>query len=534
MASIGNKLYSDARAESTQGSTPHERARNYRLADIGLMQKITSAGLGKNFGRQIGQAQARLDEFDQKMAATGRDPESFSQQEMDDFADDVFGGNTPSLFENRFSGMKRGSVIRRIDQNFTELQEDIQNELSNIANQRDFSGLNAEQLAREQSGLQNDAFRNRVESLQASLEHLGSITGEDQSAQISSLDQVVNDIFGSSPGALAGTQFAPEGTVRTESGFIGASDAPQAGAQGHTGETLSYNSQTGEITGTTTGTVYGTEMDPSAANALMTELQSGGTQDLQGAFDAELQAAYDDIQYQSDILDNAGVNYTGLTESEITDLEQVYSAAGQSDSLMQNIITMQEITDEDVQGFLDEATQFYTGEGSYYAQTFQRATENFQRELTFQAEERERALAMEKLQAAASRKQARAGLEASGMTFTGAGKELLGEESAFETDVQGLLQQEEDILTSSAQARFEKGIEDYGRAQEEYLGSSALAGIAIPEVAGQSIFGVTPDVRGSLEREQETNIQTLAQELQASEEEFRQGSLASQVEQGSI
>ena len=92
---------------------------------------------------------------------------------------------------------------------------------------------------------------------------------------------------------------------------------------------------------------------------------------------------------------------------------------------------------------------------------------------------------------------------------------------------QKLAEQAADVATSSRR-RFEFDVTGFGRKTEDVLGSSMITPLKLPELGGQSIYQARGDIRGSLERERETNKQLRADELQAEETRRRQEVLASE------
>lgn len=151
----------------------------------------------------------------------------------------------------------------------------LQNDLLNLSNITDFSGLDATKTAEYQTAFQNP--ESEAQKLLANVQqHIGTLQsyGQDTSSYESTLSGLQNLLSGTN---VSGTNIGSvDGITRTENGFQLNSEIPTQGAVGRTGENLRYDSATGNIIGATTGTVYKTGiMDPTEANRLMTELNAG-------------------------------------------------------------------------------------------------------------------------------------------------------------------------------------------------------------------------------------------------------------------
>jgi len=131
-------------------------------------------------------------------------------------------------------------------------------------------------------------------------------------------------------------------------------------------------------------------------------------------------------------------------------------------------------------------------------------------------QERDIALESERANAGQSIRQAKAGLEQSGMTFTGKGIEELGEQSAFAQDgsqipsqqqtqgmfYEGNVNQANRLMSSSSALRYQKALSSLGQQAEDVLGGSSSL---IPG------YTSTGDLPGSAEDQKQTMYaQTLA------------------------
>lgn len=276
---------------------------------------------------------------------------------------------------------------------------------------------------------------------------------------------------------------------------------PLAGRQGADGKWM--------VVGTDSGNVFQAGLpDAAAAEAYINRQATGGTADAIGAF-AEVPAG---AAPKSGVLDAAGINYNGLTESEIKAAEATYLKSQNDDSLVDKVFNMQAITEEDTKFFLERAAQ---EQDPYYNQMFSRAGEDYVRSLEYQAKEREAQVAREKIDAAAALESAAAESADAGLATSGIRKKA----------EQRLSRQAMDIAASSRR-RFEYDAATTGRTAEDYLGSSALAGLKLPDIAGAPVFAPSGNVRGSLERERESNKLIRAGELEADEIARRTETLA--------
>lgn len=131
-----------------------------------------------------------------------------------------------------------------------------------------------------------------------------------------------------------------------------------------------------------------------------------------------------------------------------------------------------------------------------------------QEDIKFQEAERARQLEQERSISGENIRQAKAGLEKAGMTFTGKGIETLGKDSAYaqqgtESGVpdqtpfggmfyEGNVNQANRLMASSSLARYRKNLQTLGTQAEKTLGSQGLSGLNIPG------YGMTGGLTGSL------------------------------------
>jgi hypothetical protein len=400
--------------------------------------------------------------LDQKLAG-----ELAAAQELEqELANDPFSENQDTL------SVRQASFSRIFDKRISSLNETIkettdkvQQEMANIANKMDFSSLSAEEIAAEMANLQGSDFTDRLESLNNKIAELEGF-GEDVTSFKTSVDSI-NSALSLSPTELVGSQITPEGTVRTANGFI-----------------------------------TGAESADAQQRAAAKEARQ-----MTGAIDPE-----------TGLPDN--IDYSAFSDEQISYLQKVATTAGDDDDLLNKALNNFEITEEDLSGFLEKASAEVA---PYYKQLFDRGTEDFNNALAVRTEARARELRQEEIDRAARLKSAKAGLEAAGLTFSGDAVGELGAESAFTSDTLGeelpfgTLPEQEGLLASSSLASFEESIRSDTRSAESLFGSAALENAAIPNLSGAAVTSITPGVRGTLEADQATNIQTRADELQAQE-----------------
>jgi guanyl-specific ribonuclease Sa len=165
------------------------------------------------------------------------------------------------------------------------------------------------------------------------------------------------------------------------------------------------------------------------------------------------------------------------------------------------------------QAILDEFKRIQTQTiDPYFRELTTGVVRDIEDSIQFQEEQRARELQSERFNAGEDIRQAKAGLEKAGMTFTGQGIEELGAQSAFAREggtaipqqqtfggayFEGNVPMRNRLLASSSEARYNENLQALGREAEKMLGSEQTALLNIPG------YGVTPGgVVGSLERQQ--------------------------------
>ena len=118
----------------------------------------------------------------------------------------------------------------------------------------------------------------------------------------------------------------------------------------------------------------------------------------------------------------------------------------------------------------------------------------------------------------------RAGLESSGLTFTGEGVRQLGSQSAFAetgavpfggvagvSGMTGLVPESHDLIATSSAARYAQNVSNLGLAAEAQLGSDAMAGLVTGYDPVTGVFGAIPEAKEAEIETQFGNILTGAQ-----------------------
>lgn len=216
----------------------------------------------------------------------------------------------------------------------------------------------------------------------------------------------------------------------------------------------------------------------------------------------------------SAILDKAGINYTGLTDTEIQQAEAAYTKAHGDTTLQNKVFAMQDITPEDVQGFLKTAA---AEQDPYYKQLFSRSSEDFTRSLQAQVDARAAQTAQEKVDAAAAQDTNAVNAANAGLATSGIRNKAAARLAAASSEI-----------AASSRRTFNQNITDTGLKAEDTLGSSVVSGLKLPTLNGMAVYNPEGNIRGSYERDQATNLQKRADELQADEQKRRQEVLAAQ------
>jgi hypothetical protein len=311
-----------------------------------------------------------------------------------------------------------------------------------------------------------------------------------------------------------------EEVVRSAAGFIPRSEQSAPGITGDTanqsrlGQTSTVKPQadgTFAIVGANGLIIEQGFASIDAALKKQQELSGGSSPNVQGAFAPSLENA---SGVSSPILDQAGINYNGLTQGQITAAEQTYLQAQGDTNLTNKIFQLQDITDADIQDFLKKAA---SEQDPYYNQIFSRASEDFTRSLQYQTEVRQQQLEQEKLDLQNARENLQIGVAETGTATSGIRKKAEKQ----------LSQQAESIATSSRR-QFNFDVTNLGRQAEDILGSTQVKGLELPKLSGTGVYNPLGNVRGSLERERETQKQARADELQREETQRRQEVLAAE------
>lgn len=173
----------------------------------------------------------------------------------------------------------------------------------------------------------------------------------------------------------------------------------------------------------------------------------------------------------------------------------------------------------DVQGILTEFNRIKTETiDPYYKSVVDFATDQISKSAAFQAAERNTQLEQERAAAGTTIRQAKAGLESAGMTFTGKGITTLGAESAYAQEpgqsaiptqtpfgglfYEGEIPQANRIMATSNALNYQKNIQALGAEAESRLGSGGAALLNLPG------YGVTGGQMGSIEQNRQQQMGT--------------------------
>lgn len=137
----------------------------------------------------------------------------------------------------------------------------------------------------------------------------------------------------------------------------------------------------------------------------------------------------------------------------------------------------------------------------YYAELTKLSIEGLKTNIAAMREQRLLEEESERMRATEDIRQTRAGLEGSGLTFTGEGVRQLGEASAT-AGIQGpgLVQQQSNLMASSSAARYQENLKKLGLTAEAQLGSAGLGGVGFSEY--NPLGGIT----GSLPTQKEASL----------------------------
>lgn len=183
------------------------------------------------------------------------------------------------------------------------------------------------------------------------------------------------------------------------------------------------------------------------------------------------------------------------------------SADAIADALKDDPVTLQKLlsgiplTSEDIEKALVEKRKLAKSETDpYYNQLIERAQQDFTLSLQYESEQRKLQEQQQAMKSQLEQEQLTGSLAEKGLATSGIREKL---------DAR-LAQQQEGVIRSQ-RLQFARQNEILGRQAEEYLGSANVTGLKLPEISGQ--FKPSGKVKGAVEREQTTNIETRARDL---------------------
>lgn len=203
-----------------------------------------------------------------------------------------------------------------------------------------------------------------------------------------------------------------------------------------------------------------------------------------------------------------------LSQAENDAAEALATALADTD-----LTYMPKVTSEDIDRYVAEGIKSAKLElDPYYKELIGRSTEAYQQAVTYEKDARALQVRQQEINAKKELEAAQGDLEARGATFSGEAAELLGEEAALpeglNTVVQGLLQEQQGLLASSTQQRYEQNLASLTQQAESALGTDAT------QEAGQELGladgllrGLKTSTAGSIAAEQTTAEQTRGREI---------------------
>lgn len=285
MANIASNLYSEARGAASQGKTVLERIRNKWNADIALMEKIGKITGNTNWAQA---AQSRLAEFERNLAME----KATADSEVQRIADVTFGGNTPSLLDDKYAGMRMREVMNKVDDSVNGLLDGYSNAKENLANATDFRKVSAADQAKIMASADIKALQSKVAQYE---NEIGKF--QEQSGLTLDVPVLTRDSRGN-------YQAMSEGERNRTTGRLGEGVKARQTADG-----------SWEVYGASSGDVKQQGFaDASAAEKWMNMQQSGGSADATGAF-APAAASGDSVPVTGD----GGTTTTGDTGTTTTD-----------------------------------------------------------------------------------------------------------------------------------------------------------------------------------------------------------------------
>ena len=140
--------------------------------------------------------------------------------------------------------------------------------------------------------------------------------------------------------------------------------------------------------------------------------------------------------------------------------------------------------------------------------------------------ERTRAVEVEDRNADESIRTAKAGLEAAGLTFSGEARRQLGAESAYQQGtetgtnripfggeaIEGLIPQENRLISTSSQARYEQQMKELARSAEASLGTEQAGGLGF-----ETVGSVTGELPASQQSQEASTLSSLIDQTRANQ-----------------
>lgn len=537
ITALGGKNYSNEADMMEDRLAEWEEA----IADAVAQGEITyttvrNAGRGAptatdNLSSEADVSQALVENLNEKIGGTGPSPLGFS------------------LLADAYRGARKSDVIAKADESIQDVLDDYQNAAENFANTSDFSKLTPEQ---QREIMDSAVYRDTQAQLQEYEQRFGELQELGLQLPVPTLTKDANGNYSSqkssynpnasNTGASASIRTNADGTIDIYNGntvyqsfpsgtpmgdvlaaqntlISGFSEAPKypvdptipggaSGAGTPGGSTTPGSTPGGTTSGGTTPTDPATVppgVDPADVewiNGLYTKYFD------RNATSAELANWSKETPFGLETFLESEATKYGYTsaffkDSKNANLAEAMKIINESNlppelkALWGSFVTEYEGVEVDQQEILDTFAKIKSETiDPYFKGLTDLAIADVKNNFSYLDRSRETEQEIERAQAGIDIRQAKAGNEAAGMTFTGKAITDLGAESAYAQDpntanaiptqepfggmfYEGTVNQNNRLLASSSKSRYEKSIADMGVAAESSLGSGTVAGLGL-------------------------------------------------------
>lgn len=190
-----------------------------------------------------------------------------------------------------------------------------------------------------------------------------------------------------------------------------------------------------------------------------------------------------------------------LSEAGKESAQTIVDSLKDDPAILQKLLEGIPLTPEDIEKALVEKRKLAKSETDpYYNQLIQRAQEDFTLSLQYESEQRKLQQEQQAMRDQLAKEQLEGGLAEQGLATSGIRRKL-----------EARMAQQQEGVARSQRLQFARQSDVLGRQAEEYLGSANVQNLALPQIEGQ--FKPSGGVKGAVEREQTTNIETRARDL---------------------